>query len=175
MDIKTASKPFNVLNKYEGRVVSGAFSLGHSESRIVDPAQVPQTLLDDLEIFYKRGNIDVQFDVESSKSTETLNTKNISTANHEHTVFNGLNEDSKLINVESIENTKALEVGESNADKIENAKKFLSEHWKTIEKELKRVFEIEDLKLLLSVANDLGMNGNKKYELIEERYKELNS
>lgn len=177
---------FNVINKSEGRVVADTFSLPSEESKQVNPLRTTESILKKLEIHYKRKNIDVEFDVKvdkkkKGKSGYTVNEKTVKNDKgdeNEHTVYNPekAKKDS-MINVESIEDSKAVEVEETtkveNNFTMDNAKSFLNQHWKKIQKEVDSMEDIQRLEFILSVAKELGMNGNKKYELVEERISQL--
>jgi hypothetical protein len=172
-----------VTNKSEGRIARGRFSLPHKKSQVIETIRYPKDILVALENFHKLDMIDLkEVDVKKVKKDNKNVVKKESMKNevekHEHTVFSP--EDARkerLINVQEVEQGKAIEVGEIKEDKPamskEDAEEFLGQHWKKIEKEIEQVKDINKVRYLLATANELGMEGNKKHELIENRLEEL--
>jgi hypothetical protein len=178
MDIREIKEPFKVINKFEGRVVSGSFSLGPNESREIDPMRAPESLLSDLYVFERRKQVEFELNVKLAKLAKGENVKTVKTVKNEegetneHIVFDPESaKKDKLFAVESIENNeKAVDV---NHISKEEAQDFLAQHWKKIEKEVELINDAKKLEFILSVAEELGMKGNKKYELVEDRLSKI--
>lgn len=168
MDIRTVRKTVKIINKVQGRIVSDAFAIPHEEERVVDTRRLPQSVLEDLQIFYENGSIDVEVvDSENKESKKSANTENVKTENgHEHTVFKPSD---RAINVQEIDTSgKSVEVGFSKIDAVE----LLDKHWKTLEKEVSGIKDMSKLKTILIVAKENAV-AKKKLEIIENRIGEL--
>lgn len=167
MDIKEL-KRVKIVNTAGCRVVTHAFSLAHDEEIVVDVNRLPEHILDGLNIFHSRGQLDF-IPVEDSPKKgliENHTEKVVSATGKEHVVYRPQD---KLINVEAIDTSgKAIDVAFSKMDAVD----LLSKHWKSLEKEVLETKDIEKLKLLLIVANEQGVTG-KKYEIIKGRLGEL--
>lgn len=158
---------FNVINKYEGSISCGSFVVPYNQSKPVNPLTSSEKFLNSLDILYKRGDIDFEFDVEIEGKAKGLN-DDIDIKN-DQVIFNPKD---KLIKVETIETTpKAINVGKTELDKIEESQAFLSQHWKTIERDLPSLPR-EEVFQHLRVAKLEEMTG-KKVDLLEERLSQL--
>ena len=168
MDIKSVNGKIHIINKGYSRIASQAFGLGHDEEVTVDTRRLPERVLNDLQFFYESGNIDVEVVGEGKTEKGIANTENVRTANgKEHTVFKPSD---KAINVQEIDTSgKSVQVGFGKIDAVE----LLEKHWKTLEKEVAKINNIDNLKLVLATAVELDMQGNKKYEIVKERIEEL--
>jgi hypothetical protein len=167
MDIKELKK-VKVVNHGGSRIVSHAFSLAHGEEVEIETNRLPEHILNDLNIFHARGQIDfIPLNDEPKKSMFEKHTETIHTANgQEHVVYKPQD---KAINVEEIDlSGKAVEVGFSKMDAID----LLGKHWKTLEKEVLETKDVSKLKLLHAVAREQEVTG-KKMEIIESRLGEL--
>lgn len=170
-----------ITNKSGGSISMGKFSLKHGKSREINPISYSESVIKALEIFLARGVIEVtpidNVEVAEKEDTNVVKKetiKNEKGEKHEHSVFDPATaKKEKAIQVNSIEdNSKAIEVSFNQLDKAE-AVDFLEQHWKTIERDLQSYKSVKRLEFMLSVANEIGMNGNKKCELIEDRIAEL--
>jgi hypothetical protein len=177
MKLVGTNQKIEVINKSKGIVTRGRFSLDAGESRVIETVRFHDDVLKALEKFYLLKAIDLKVaDVEKSelKSNSDVvkkeSIKNEHGDKHEHTVYDPESaKRERLINVESHDSGKAIEVGFDKTDAVD----FLEKHWKTIEKELDLVKDMDRLSLLLATAKEIGMEGNKKYELIEDRIASL--
>jgi hypothetical protein len=168
MDIKELKK-VKIVNHGGSRIVSHAFSLPHGEEIDIETNRLPEHILNDLNIFHARGQIDfIPLEDAPKKSIIEKHTETIMTANgREHVVYKP--QEDKAINVESIDTSgKSVEVGFSKMDAID----LLGKHWKTLEKEVLETKDVSKLKLLHSVAREQEVTG-KKMEIIESRLGEL--
>lgn len=169
MDIKEF-KTVKIINKGNSRVVTHAFSLAHDGDVTIDIAEFPEEILNDLNIFHARGQLEFH-PVEDEKPKKVLvekHTEVVKTANgKEHVIFKPQD---KAINVETIDTTgKAIDVAFSKMDAVE----LLGKHWKTLEKEVEKINKVDDLKLILATAKELDMEGNKKFDIVKNRIGEL--
>lgn len=167
MDIKEL-KRVKITNTANARVVTHAFSLAHDEETIINPSDFSSEILDDLNVFYSRGQLGFEEVADEPKKellekhTETLKSSN----GKEHVVFRPQD---KLINVEPIDTSgKAVDVSFSKMDAVD----LLSKHWKTLEKAVANIDKKDELDLLLTVAKENEV-ANKKIEIIENRLGEL--
>jgi hypothetical protein len=168
MDIKSVNGKIHIVNKGYSRIVSQAFGLGHDEEVTLDTRRTPERVLNDLQYFFDGGYIDVEVVEDNKVDGKIANTENIKTVNgKEHTVFKPSD---KAINVQEIDTSgKSVQVGFGKIDAVE----LLEKHWKTLEKEVAKINNIDSLKLVLATAVELDMQGNKKYEIVKERIDEL--
>ena|SRR5437763_974655 len=169
MDIKEFKK-VRVINTANARVVTHSFSLSHNQEAIITVALLPENILNDLNIFHARGQIEFvpMEDEAPKKEVIEKHTENfISATGKEHVVFKPKD---KLINVETIDTSgKAVDVAFSKMDAVE----LLSKHWKTLEKEIEKIDKLDDLKLILATAKELDMEGNKKFDMVNEKIQKL--
>lgn len=179
--VGTDIRAINVLNTANARLAIEAFALGHGESKDIELVLYPESILKGLEIFAVRGDVkitildDIQAKAKEKSDVVTKTTvKNEKGDLNEHVVYDPAKASTdRLITVSEIEvDTKAVEVSGDTIDR-EDAERFLEKHWKTVEKELELMTSVANLKKLLVVAEDLGMSGNKKHELIEDRIEAL--
>jgi hypothetical protein len=168
MDIKSVKGIIHIKNKGFSRIASQAFGLGHDEEVTVDTRRLPERVVNDLQFFYENGNIDVEVVGEEKSKKGIANTENVKTANgKEHTVFKPSD---KAINVQEIDMSgKSVQVGFAKIDAVE----LLEKHWKTLEKEVAKIDNVDNLKLVLATAVELDMEGNKKYDIVKERIEQL--
>jgi hypothetical protein len=170
----------NIKNISGGRIAIGRFALSHGKDKTVNPMLFPDNFSVSLERLLAKNAIEVT-KVEIKKKDEvTLDsnvvnkttTKNEKGDEHEHVVYDpDTAKRNKLIEVESLnDNHKAIDV---NYISKNEAQDFLEQHWKKIEKEVERINDVKKLEFILSVAKELGMDGNKKYELVEDRINSL--
>lgn len=169
MDIKEFKK-VKVVNKADSWLVSHAFALPHNKVAIMEVAMIPEEVLEDLNTFYKRGLCDfVSIDDEAEKKEEEKLTEKVVSVEtgKEHFVFKPQD---KSINVETIDTSgKGINVGFSKMDAVE----LLGKHWKTLEKEIDNISNLDNLKLVLATAKELDMEGNKKYKIIKDKIDKL--
>jgi hypothetical protein len=168
MDIKEFKK-VRVINTAGSRVVTHAFSLAHDQEAIITTALLPEHILNDLNIFYERGQLEFipVEDETPKKAVIEKHTETVHTANGKESVI--FKPQDKLINVESIDTTgKAIDVAFSKMDAVD----LLSKHWKTLEKAVANIESKDELKIILSVAKENEM-AIKKIEIVEKRLGEL--
>lgn len=172
-------KNVDIKNISEGRIALGKFALAHNASKVINPIDFSDNTIKDLDILLERGKIEANFDVEAevkvSKQTDVVkkeSLKNESGETHEHTVYDPETaKKNKLIEVESLDNNeKAVAVNSITKGEAED---FLAQHWKKIEKEVEKISDVKKLEFIFNVSKELGMHGNKKYELVEERINRL--
>jgi hypothetical protein len=170
-----------ITNKAGGSISMGKFSLKHGRSKDINPMNFSDSTVKSLDIFLAKGVIEVtpidNVEVAEREDTNVVKKetiKNEKGEKNEHSVFDPATaKKERAIQVNSVEdNSNAIEISFTEVDKAE-AMDFLEQHWKKIEKELVNYRSIKRLTYMLSVANEIGMNGNKKYELIEDRIAEL--
>jgi hypothetical protein len=179
MDLRNYKCNVEVKNISGGRIALGRLAIAHNDSKIINPMFFSDDVIGALVFFLAKGAIEIK-EVESKKDEKQVESnsvkketiKNDKGEKREHTVFDPETaKKERAIKVEeNNDNGKAIEVGD--LDKT-LAIDFLEQHWKKIEKELQDYKSAVKLEFYLSVANEIGMNGNKKYELIEDRIKEL--
>lgn len=168
-----------IKNISGGRIALGKFALAHNQYKVINPIDYSEATVKTLDNFLIRNRIEVDFNVNKKEGDKpTTNTvkketiKNDKGENHEHTVYDPETvKKSKLIEVQNLtDNSKAITI---NKITKEEAQEFLEQHWKKVEKEIAVIGDIGKLEYILSVAVELGMTGNKKYELVEDRIEEL--
>jgi hypothetical protein len=169
MDITKVRNVIRIKNKAESRLASQAFGLGYKEEKVVDTRRLPERVIKDLQYFYECGYLDVEVVGDGKQESKVTNTENVKTEHgHEHTVFKP--QQDKLINVQEIDTSgKSIKVGFSKVDAVE----LLEKHWKTLEKEVEKMTDVDNLKLLLATAVELDMVNNKKYEIVKSRIEKL--
>jgi hypothetical protein len=179
MDFKDFKGLVKIKNKSDGRVVSDAFSLGHDDEVTINTQRLPKSVLEDLNIFYVMGAIEVDTNVTLQNVAKDGNVRVVETLKgeegketNEHVVFDPESaKKDRLLKTEIIDNNnKAIKV---NAMNKEDAVDFLGQHWKRIEKDVEAIIDVSKLEYLLSVADELGMTGNKKHEILKGRINEL--
>jgi hypothetical protein len=163
-----------IKNIAYGRLILGVLTLDHEGTFDVDSETLSEQNKKDFEHLIATKQIEIYpADVEESKEVEKASdvitkesVKNEKGETHSHSVYDPETASkNRAINVEEVQTSKAIVVEENRMDYIN----FLEKHWKTVEKELENITSVERLKKLLSVAEELGMKGNKKYELIKDR------
>jgi hypothetical protein len=171
---------FIIKNVAKGRMILSSLLLEDGETFEVNPILLTDATKKEIEYFIATGQIEVSIaDVKESKEakkeiSDTVvkeTTKNDKGETRSHIVYDPETASkNRAIAVESIEVGKAIETDDNKIDLVN----FLEKHWKTIEREITNISNIARLEKLLLVADELGMKGNKKYELIKNRIKELN-
>lgn len=175
-------KHVKVTNKSGGRIAMGKFALSHGNSKEICPMNYSDDVVKALDIFIARGSIEVEpiSKIEDAKQEEVNVSKKETIKNdkgetNEHIIFDPESK-SKAIEVISQEiDSKSIEVGEIKESPMtkDEAQNFLEQHWKTIEKQLELIKDEKKLEFILLVANEMGMSGNKKCELVEDRINAL--
>lgn len=179
MKLSECKDNVKIKNVSGGRIGLGKLALAHNESKIINPVYYSNSTIESLELFLARKKIEVEFlgdlkenVVVSHSTTKKETLKNEHGDKNEHVVFDPeTSKKNKLINVEEITgNDKPITVNNISRDE---AVEFLEQHWKKVEKEVESILDINKLEFILSVAVEIGMEGNKKYELVEERIEAL--
>jgi hypothetical protein len=169
----------DIKNISGGRIAMGKFALAHNDSKVINPQDFGDDIVKALDIFLEKGKIEAKFEAKKkdeakadSNVVQKESLKNEKGETHEHTVYDPETaKKNKLIEVESLNDTdKAVAV---NSISKEEAEEFLAQHWKKIEKEVEKISDVKKLGKILDVAKELGMDGNKKFELIEDRIENL--
>lgn len=168
MKLSEKTKPFNVINKYAGYVGYASFTIEPNKSRTVNPATCSEKFLNALELLHKQGKVDFEFDVESESKSKELDNVEIQGS---QAIFNPEKKD-RLINVEEIvTDSKPINVGKTEIDRVQESQEFLSQHWKTIERDLPQLSK-ESVEQHLRVAKQEKMSG-KKVDLLEGQLSQL--
>lgn len=184
------TKKFLARNISKTRVVINTLLIEPFGEHVISPATYSEDAIRQIKIFTDRGVIEVTNDfIEDKTFEDELDAENVSTETAEHTIFspkefkrtkaidvNELKTDGKLTEVkEHRTDTPSLNIQEEDtveAERVLEAQKFLQQHWKTLEVEVAKLFDVKHLEYLLDIANQLKL-GAKKVEIIQNRIGEL--